>query len=106
MLLGSLLKTPLFELRSISGGFGIGSEITLPEMADVGQFPLLLHQEPSAKEALKSLRSGIGVVSAAGSGGEGKGKPYIAPAKGHAWFAAGMLGTACGIVDISAVLYL
>ncbi len=94
MLQGPILKTPYVEVRGISGGFGIGSKLALPSVADVKNFPLLMDATPSAVDTFAKLR------------GSNEGPRYITEVNGGTWFAVGVLATACETVDVSAVVTL
>lgn len=93
---GPILKTPIVEIRGISGGFGLGSQLTVPPVTDLGNFPLLMSSSPSpnAINAFAELQGTSG------------GTQYIIPVDGATWVAVGVLGIACETVDISAVLTL
>ncbi|KAF4440704.1 hypothetical protein FACUT_3242 [Fusarium acutatum] len=93
---GPILKTPTVEIRGISGGFGLGSQLTVPPVTDLGNFPLLMSSSPTpnAINAFAELQGTSG------------GTQYITPVNGATWVAVGVLGIACETVDISAVLTL
>ncbi|KAF5539411.1 hypothetical protein FMEXI_8900 [Fusarium mexicanum] len=93
---GPILKTPIVEIRGISGGFGLGSQLTVPPVTDLGSFPLLMSSSPTpnAISAFAELQGTSG------------GTQYITPVDGATWVAVGVLGIACETVDISAILTL
>ncbi|KAM0544226.1 hypothetical protein ACHAPJ_011915 [Fusarium lateritium] len=93
---GPILKTPIVEIRGISGGFGLGSQLTVPPVTDLGSFPLLMSSSPTpnAINAFAELQGTSG------------GTQCITPVNGATWVAVGVLGIACETVDISAVLTL
>ena len=93
LLQGTLLKTPFIEIRGICGGFGYGSQLTLPAVTELAQFPLLADREASAVAAFRKLR-----------GGASGGPKYIRPMQGSLWFAVGILATAMETVDVRALL--
>ncbi|KAH7007676.1 hypothetical protein EDB80DRAFT_577802, partial [Ilyonectria destructans] len=95
MLEGPILKTPLIEIRGISGGFGLGSQLTVPQVTDLQSFPFLMGSAtPNAVDMFSTLQ------------GSSSSPSYITQVNGATWFAVGVLGTACETVDISAVLTL
>jgi hypothetical protein len=95
MLQGPLLKTPYVEIKGISGGFGYGSQLTLPGITEIQKFPLLMDADPNPQKAFKKLQDG-------NSGGT----QFISIARGSMWFAVGILATAMETVDVSALLTL
>ncbi|KAK7419843.1 hypothetical protein QQZ08_010677 [Neonectria magnoliae] len=94
MMQGPILKTPYVEICGISGGFGLGSQLTLPHVSQIHTFPLLMGATPNAVETFAKLR------------GSDNGPRYITETNGSSWFAVGILATACETVDVSAVLTL
>ncbi|RSL82212.1 hypothetical protein CEP51_005300, partial [Fusarium floridanum] len=94
MMQGPILKTPLVEIRGISGGFGLGSQLSLPPVTNIDSFPLLMSASPNAMEMFAELQGTSG------------GQQYITEVNGAMWFAVGVLGTACETVDVSAILTL
>ena len=98
MLQGPILKTPYVEIRGLCGGFGVGSQLTLPSVTQVRGFPLLMDATASAADTFARLR---------GSGPGGGGGPrYMTEVDGATWFAVGVLATAFETVDVSAVVTL
>ncbi|KAF4501986.1 hypothetical protein FAGAP_1777 [Fusarium agapanthi] len=93
---GPILKTPIVEIRGISGGFGLGSQLTVPPVTNLGSFPLLMSSNPTpnAISVFAELQGTSGSTQ------------YITPVNGATWVAVGVLGIACETVDISAVLTL
>ncbi|CAM1505070.1 Fc.00g107070.m01.CDS01 [Cosmosporella sp. VM-42] len=91
---GSILKTPYVEIRGISGGFGLGSLLTLPPVTEIQHFPLLVGATPNPFETFAKLR------------GLDNSPRYITEANGASWLAVGVLATACETVDVPAVLTL
>ncbi|KAH6880830.1 hypothetical protein B0T10DRAFT_463896 [Thelonectria olida] len=92
MLQGPILTTPYVEIRGISDGFGIGSQLLLPPVTEINTFPLLMGPSSDPLVAFDKLR------------GTGSRRQYITETNGANWVAAGILATACELIDISAVL--
>ncbi|KAH6953574.1 hypothetical protein DER45DRAFT_576084 [Fusarium avenaceum] len=94
MVQGPLLRTPYVEVRGISGGFGLGSQLIVPPIDKIHNFPLLMEPTSSGSNALTTfakLRNSSG-------------QQYMTETNGASWVAAGVLATACEVVDISAIV--
>ncbi|KAH7258883.1 uncharacterized protein BKA55DRAFT_536598 [Fusarium redolens] len=91
LLKGPMLKTGLVELSGISGGFGFGSKLEIPSITEIHKFPLLVDPDTDPMVMFDRLR------------GTGDTK-YMTETNGANWVAAGVLGTACELIDVRAVL--
>ncbi|SCV51647.1 uncharacterized protein FFB14_12116 [Fusarium fujikuroi] len=91
MLSGPMVKTGLVELNSISGGFGFGSKLEIPSITDIHKFPLLVSPDVDPMIMFERLR------------GTGDAK-YMTETNGANWVAAGVMGTACELIDVRAIL--
>jgi hypothetical protein len=91
MLKGTMVKTGLVELSGISGGFGLGSKLEIPAITEIHKFPLLIDPDADPMVMFERLR------------GTGDTK-YMTETNGANWVAAGVLGTACELIDVRAVL--
>ncbi|KAI1011808.1 hypothetical protein LB503_004831 [Fusarium chuoi] len=91
MLSGPMVKTGLVELNSISGGFGFGSKLEIPSITDIHKFPLLVSPDVDPTIMFERLR------------GTGDAK-YMTETNGANWVAAGVMGTACELIDVKAIL--
>ncbi|KAF4493524.1 hypothetical protein FAGAP_10374 [Fusarium agapanthi] len=89
----TLLKTPYVEVRGISDGFGLGSQLIIPTIDDIHNFPLLM-ESSSRSDAITTFAKFQGA-----SGGR-----YIKETNGSSWVAAGVPAVACETVDISAIV--
>ncbi|KAF4944971.1 hypothetical protein FGADI_12315 [Fusarium gaditjirri] len=93
MVQGPLLKTPYVEVRGISGGFGLGSQLIIPAIDDIHNFPLLM-EPSSSSDAITTFAKFQG----------SNGRQYMKETNGASWVAAGVLAVACETVDISAIV--
>jgi hypothetical protein len=91
---GSILKTPYVEIRGISGGFGLGSQIVPPPINQIRGFHLLMEPSVDPISAFTRLQ---------GTSSQAR---HMTETNGASWVAAGVLGTACETVDVSAFLML
>ncbi|KAI6753868.1 hypothetical protein HG530_013044 [Fusarium avenaceum] len=94
MVQGPILKTPYVEVRGISGGFGLGSQLIIPSIDKIHNFPLLMEPTSSGSNAMTTF------AKLRDSGGQ----QYMTETNGASWVAAGVLATACEVVDISAIV--
>ena len=92
MLQGTLIKTPYVEITGITGGFGYGSQLRLPGVAELDGFPLLVKVEKGKPIRPMDTFDKFRLST------------YITPAQGSLWFAVGISATAMETVDLSAVL--
>ncbi|KAF5586371.1 hypothetical protein FPANT_7253 [Fusarium pseudoanthophilum] len=93
MVQGPLLKTPYVEVRGISGGFGLGSQLIIPAIDDIHNFPLLM-EPSSSSDTITTFAKFQG----------SNGRQYMKETNGASWVAAGVLAVACETIDISAIV--
>ncbi|KAH7242771.1 hypothetical protein BKA59DRAFT_481274 [Fusarium tricinctum] len=94
MVQGPILRTPYVEVRGISGGFGLGSQLIIPPIDKIHNFPLLMEPTSSSSNAMTTF------TKLRDSGGQ----QFMTETNGASWVAAGVLATACEVVDISAIV--
>lgn len=98
---GSFGGPPAFFVTGLAGGFGYNSSLRLPGINEVYQFPLVAGaQDPSVIGGPNATPAQV-LASLMGLNG---GTPWITPAIGQYWFAAGLQFTSFSLVSTNALL--
>ncbi|MBD0743016.1 hypothetical protein BG418_01495 [Streptomyces sp. CBMA152] len=104
---GEIPGPPPFVLTGLMGGFGYNSHLRIPTLAEVSVFPLIagltsetgsgtLKEEPAA-DAKGGL---LGTLESLTSGDD----PWVRPADGQIWVAAGVAFSVCELIQARALL--
>lgn len=87
MMLGGV---PAFQVTGLMGGFGLNRKLNIPEVKQIGQFPLM---KIGKKITMDS------VLTALTEEGPEQGKTWLAVSKGDYWAAAGVSFQSFGLVE-------
>lgn len=98
---GAFGGPPAFFVTGLAGGFGYNSQLRLPAMDEIYQFPLVAGaQSPSAIGGENATPAEVLAILMGLNGG----KAWISPEIGQYWFAAGLQFTSFTLVSTNALL--